>query len=679
LQWLRGSPTLQRVTHLIIDEIHERSVESDFLMTLCKKILPARPDLKLILMSATMDSNKFSRYFNRCPSLNIPGFTFPVEQFYLEDVIEMTRYNKEFNDNSSGGGRGGYRNYYSKRGRDRAAQGLEYAELMQPFLRDIQGKYSRRTLEFLEHPSCEDLDMNLAAALVRHIHTKQDDGAILVFVPGWEQISKLSMLLDQKGEYALRSAQILPLHSLMPTVNQKAIFAKPPMGIRKVVIATNIAETSITIEDVVYVVDCGKIKISNFDVNNNISTLQPEWISVANLKQREGRAGRTQPGKCYHLLTSYRKEMLQPYLPPEICRKRIEEVILQIKMLELGSSRNFLKTLLDPPNVKAVEHSLNLLVDINALVLKNETEELTPLGFHLAKLPLDPQTGKMIVMAAMFSCIDPVLSVAASLSFKDAFVVPFGRAKEVDKVKQRFGSGTLSDHLMLANVIIDYNDSDDKSLFCWQNFLSQSTIKMLISMKSDLCKHLYVNQFIKSSDPLHLDSNRNSNNESLVRAVICAGLYPNTARINKPKRGEHQNTILKGLNDKRILFHPSSILSPEYKFSYPWVVYHLKQKSTNVFLFDGTVVSPLSLLFFGAKVTAGEEVLQDGTRLETVQADEFVTFNCDEETSSFVGEARAELDKVILHKLSHPSPTDWESRDGRVLQMVINLLGTELQ
>ena len=134
----------------------------------------------------------------------------------------------------------------------------------------------------------------------------KDDGAILVFVPGWEQISKLSMLLDQKGEYALRSAQILPLHSLMPTVNQKAIFAKPPMGIRKVVIATNIAETSITIEDVVYVVDCGKIKISNFDVNNNISTLQPEWISVANLKQREGRAGRTQPGKCYHLLTRYK-------------------------------------------------------------------------------------------------------------------------------------------------------------------------------------------------------------------------------------------------------------------------------------------------------------------------------------------------------------------------------------
>jgi len=371
--------------------------------------------------------------------------------------------------------------------------------------------------------------------------------------------------------------------------------------------------------------------------------------------------------------------MLEPYLPPEICRKRIEEVILQIKMLELGSCRNFLKILLDPPNVKAVDHSLNLLVDINAIVLKNETEELTPLGFHIAKLPLDPQTGKMIVMAAMFSCIDPILSVAASLSFKDAFVVPFGQAKDVDKVKQRFGSGTLSDHLMLANVIIDYNESESKPHFCWKNFLSQSVLRMLISMKSDLCKHLYVNKFTQTSDPLHKDSNRNSNNESLVRAIICAGLYPNTARINRPKKGEHQNTILKGVSDRRILFHPSSILFNEYKFSYPWVVYHLKQKSTNVFLFDGTVVSPLSLLFFGARVTPGEEILEDGTRLETVQADDFVTFNCDEETSNFVAEARAELDKVILHKLSHPRPTDWNSRDGRVLQMVINLLNTELQ
>ena len=228
----------------------------------------------------------------------------------------------------------------------------------------------------------------------------------------------MSQNLESGGKYQLRSATIFPLHSLMPTVNQKAIFARPPAGTRKIIIATNIAETSITIEDVVYVVDCGKIKITKFDEKLNISTVLPEWISVANLKQRKGRAGRTRPGKCYHLFTSYRQNLLDSYLPPEMCRTRIEEVILQIKLLELGSCRRFLQKVLDPPSDRAIELSLELLVTINAINIKGDTEELTPLGFHLAKLPLDPQTGKMILMASIFSCIDPILSVAASLSFK---------------------------------------------------------------------------------------------------------------------------------------------------------------------------------------------------------------------------------------------------------------------
>lgn len=235
------------------------------------------------------------------------------------------------------------------------------------------------------------------------------------------------------------SSVIFPLHSLMPTASQREIFKPPSPGTRKVIIATNIAETSITIEDVVYVVDCGKIKIKNFDVDSNTSTLQPEWISLANLKQRRGRAGRVQPGKCYHLFTKAREGLLESYLPPEICRTSLEEVILQIKLLELGTSSQFLQKVLDPPSIEAVRLSLNTLRTINALELRGGSEELTPLGFHLAQLPLDPQTGKMILMGAIFSCLDPVLSVAASLSFKDAFMVPLGKEKDVDRIKQLFG------------------------------------------------------------------------------------------------------------------------------------------------------------------------------------------------------------------------------------------------
>ena len=266
------------------------------------------------------------------------------------------------------------------------------------------------------------------------------DGAILVFVPGWEQISKLNRLLEPGGQYSLRGSCLLyPLHSLMPTASQRDIFARPPSGTRKVILATNIAETSITIEDVVFVVDCGKIKLKNFNVQLNLSTLQPEWISLANMKQRRGRAGRVQPGKSYHLFTRERESILDRYLLPEICRTSLEEVILQIKLLELGNCARFLRRVLDPPGEEALSLSLNKLRTLNAIEITESGEELTPLGFHLAQLPLDPQTGRMILMGAIFSCLDPVLSVAASLSFKDAFLVPLGKEKIVDEVKMDFG------------------------------------------------------------------------------------------------------------------------------------------------------------------------------------------------------------------------------------------------
>ncbi len=192
-------------------------------------------------------------------------------------------------------------------------------------------------------------------------------------------------------------------------------------------IATNIAETSITIDDIVYVVDCGKIKMSNFDVEANIATLKPEWCSLANSRQRRGRAGRVQPGVCYHLYCKGREMTFADYMLPEMLRKRLEEVILQIKVLRLGKVEPFFAKVMDPPDPKAVRLSLELLRQINALDDTDGSEILTPLGFHLAQLPMDPQTGKMILLGAIFSCLDPVLSVAASLSFKDAFVIPLGK------------------------------------------------------------------------------------------------------------------------------------------------------------------------------------------------------------------------------------------------------------
>ncbi|KAH9376743.1 hypothetical protein HPB48_010961 [Haemaphysalis longicornis] len=254
LQQLEGDPYIQRASHVILDEVHERDLQTDFLSIILKDLLAVRPDLHVILMSATINAHP---------------------------VFEVLWY-------------------------------------------------SNRTLDTLAEWNELRIDLDLVHALIEHICATKPEGAILVFLPGWEQISEMNKRL--KGDPSLRgSCLVIPLHSMMPTVNQRQVFDRPPPGQRKVVLATNIAETSITINDVVYVIDCGKIKMSNFDVENNLATLDAEWVSKANAQQRKGRAGRVQPGVCYRLYTSWRESQLDAYQLPEMLRTRLETLILKIK------------------------------------------------------------------------------------------------------------------------------------------------------------------------------------------------------------------------------------------------------------------------------------------------------------------------------------------------------------
>lgn len=201
--------------------------------------------------------------------------------------------------------------------------------------------------------------------------------------------------MEQSSKFPPSRYRIIPLHSQMPTVNQKQIFERPPQGIRKIVLSTNIAETSITIDDVVFVIDCGRIKMNNFNVEMNSQMLVSEWVSLANASQRKGRAGRVQAGVCYHLFTRARKMLLEDYQKPEILRTRLECVILTAKVLQLADVQEFFGRLMDPPSGETVKISLDLLRTLNAL---DSDGCLTPLGYHMAKLPLGPQMGKMILL-----------------------------------------------------------------------------------------------------------------------------------------------------------------------------------------------------------------------------------------------------------------------------------------
>lgn len=310
----------------------------------------------------------------------------------------------------------------------------------------------------------------------------------------------------------------------MPTIDQKEIFSTA-LGKRKIIVATNIAETSITIDDVVFVIDCGLIKITNYDPVNNTESLKPQWVSLANASQRKGRAGRVKPGTCFHLYSKAREMMLEQYQKPEILRQRLEDTILSAKVLQLGLIEPFFEQLIDSPDPDAVKTSLDLLLRLNALT---DDEKLTPLGYHLAKLPMAPQLGKMVLLGAIFSCLDPILSIAATLDFKEPYQMPLGHEKDAALKRVDLTTGLQSDHLTYYETIRRYETSEnDRRYFCWNYYLSEHTLKLLVEVKQQFAGYLCDMNFLSNANPKDVECNRNSDNISLIKAIVCAGLYPN--------------------------------------------------------------------------------------------------------------------------------------------------------
>ncbi|XP_045053038.1 ATP-dependent DNA/RNA helicase DHX36 isoform X2 [Desmodus rotundus] len=642
LQWLQSDPHLSSVSHIVLDEIHERNLQSDVLMTVVKDLLSYRPDLKVILMSATLNAEKFSEYFGNCPMIHIPGFTFPVVEYLLEDIIEKIRYVPEQKEHRSQFKRSFMQGHVNRQ--EKEEKEAIYKDRWPDYIRELQQRYSASTVDVIEMMDDDKVDLNLIAALIRYIVLEEEDGAILVFLPGWDNISTLHDLLMSQVMFKSEKFLIIPLHSLMPTVNQTQVFKRTPPGVRKIVIATNIAETSITIDDVVYVIDGGKIKETHFDTQNNISTMSAEWVSKANAKQRKGRAGRVQPGHCYHLYNGLRASLLDDYQLPEILRTPLEELCLQIK---------------------------------NAL---DKQEELTPLGVHLARLPVEPHIGKMILFGALFCCLDPVLTIAASLSFKDPFVIPLGKEKVADARRKELAKDSKSDHLTVVNAFEGWEEARRRGYryekdYCWEYFLSSNTLQMLHNMKGQFAEHLLGAGFVNSRNPKDPKSNINSDNEKIITAVICAGLYPKVAkiRLNLGKKRKMVKVYTK--NDGLVSIHPKSVNVEQTDFHYNWLIYHLKMRTSSIYLYDCTEVSPYCLLFFGGDIS-----IQKDNDQETIAVDEWIVFQSPARIAHLVKELRRELDALLQEKIESPHPVDWKdtkSRDCAVLSAIIDLIKTQ--
>ncbi|CAN8244837.1 unnamed protein product [Cochlearia groenlandica] len=664
LRKLAGDKNLNDVTHIIVDEVHERSLLGDFLLIILKSLIEKQAcnntsrRLKVILMSATVDADLFSRYFAHCPVITAQGRTHPVTTHFLEEIYESTRYLLApdspaalRSDSSIKDKLGSVNDRRGNKNLVLAGWGDDYLlseDCLNPcYISSNYNSYSDRTQQNLKRLNEDAIDYELLEELICHIDDTCNEGAILVFLPG---VSEIYMLLDRlAASYRFRGPSadwLLPLHSSIASAEQKRVFLRPPEDIRKVIVATNIAETSITIDDVVYVIDSGKHKENRYNPQKKLSSMVEDWISQANARQRTGRAGRVKPGICFSLYTCHRFEnLMRPYQVPEMLRMPLVELCLQIKLLGLGHIKPFLSQALEPPSEGAITSAISLLHEVGAV---EGDEELTPLGHHLAKLPVDVLIGKMLLYGGIFGCLSPILSIAAFLSYKSPFVYPKDEKQNVDRVKLSLlsdnteksrdsnNSDKQSDHLLMMVAydkwvkILHERGMSAAQRFCESKFLSSSVMRMIRDMRVQFGTLLadiglinlpktgeFAGRKKENLDVWFSDQtqpfNMYSQQPEVIKAILCAGLYPNIAANDKGITEAAVNSLTKQGNQtksysawydgrREVHIHPSSINSNFKSFQYPFLVFLEKVETNKVYLRDTTIVSPFSILLFGGSI-----------------------------------------------------------------------------
>ncbi|CAN8106048.1 unnamed protein product [Discula destructiva] len=620
MRMLEGSNELREITHLVLDEVHERSIESDFLLIVLKKLLAKRKDLKVVLMSATVDSERFSNYFGGAKVLNVPGRTFPVNVQFLEDAVELTGHTVD------------------KQVKERVVElddddevDLAADSSLKPELLKTLHQYSRRTRNTLSQMNEYQIDFELIVSLIARVasdpHYVNFSKAILVFLPGIADIRTLNDML--LGDRSFQTNWLVyPLHSTIASEDQEAAFLMPPPGYRKVVLATNIAETGITIPDVTCVIDTGKHREMRFDERRQLSRLIDTFIARANAKQRRGRAGRVQEGLCFHLFTKYRHDsVMSDSQTPEMLRLSLQELAIRIKVCKIGGIEATLSEALDPPSAKNTRRAVDALIDVRALTAG---EDLTPLGHQLARLPLDVFLGKLVLMGTVFKCLDMAVTVAAILSSKSPFVAPFGQRSQADAVRLAYRLGD-SDLLTVYNAYLAWKrvcqtssgNAGQEYQFCRKNFLSPQNLANIEDLKLSLLSAL-ANEagFLQLTNDERQTLNRlrysgggrrriqtffevprrvsiNSDNEAVCQSVIAWSFYPKLLVRDAPGARALRNVG----NNQTVSLHPSSVNRSHNEVR--WLsYYHIMQSKSKYNAHETTAVDAFAIALLCGEIRA---------------------------------------------------------------------------
>jgi len=697
---------MNNVSHLVIDEVHERDMLIDFLLILLKKNVmrrraQGRSVPQIVLMSATMDTELFASYFKSdvagqgltdCPSLSVPGRTFPVKERYLDEIVkEMTAASPALQLQAM------HTDLDSKdfleaedrfRKQNPTSKSQEASNTSTDEVAVIDWK-RERILSADGTPTVanekEDalIPFGLTACTIAHVAKTSQEGAILVFLPGLAEIVKVEDLLKNnnlgvnfKDESKFK---IFLLHSSI-AASQNTVFEPVPEGCRKIILGTNIAETSVTIPDVQYVVDTGKLREKQYDQARRISSLVCTWISKSNAKQRAGRAGRVQNGNYYALYTKQRYDAMRAIGLPELLRVDLQEICLKIKSQAFQTPiREFLAEAIEPPPAKAVDGSV---IDLQALDAITDDEAITPLGRLLSTLPVHPTLGKMIVLGIIFRCLDPMLVLGAASAERSLFLSPFDARNEAQEAKLSFVEGSGSDHIALLNAMRELRRLRDEQgerqmkHFAHRNFLHANAFATIDATAAQIETLLVNAGLIPFTAPYNRSRsqfgdpslNENSHKTPLIKALALAGFHPNLA-VNQGGR------LFRTPGEKGAMVHPSSVNAPRdrqdnnlVKFGtlYTYGTMSRSNDGRSIFLRDTTETTPLMATLFGGKLKRNEE------RGSIIELDNWLPFyvsSNDRRTAKTIVEFRKALERLLttaFNDLGNASRRDREGMtDGR--------------
>ncbi|KAM3420999.1 hypothetical protein BST61_g1425 [Cercospora zeina] len=677
---------LDNVSHLVIDEVHERDIFVDFLLAILKKAVAARLQAgkkvpHIVLMSATLDEKLFSEYLPNvhdgklvpCPSLSVPGRTFPVAEKYLEQVVKeiSASHAKEFNAllcEDKG---------VSKDYLDAELKFAQDAAVEAPVI-DWKRKYTGDNDTDAQDAAAQKhgalVPVHLLTAVLAHICEQNSAGAVLAFLPGLQEITKTQELLMQRPIFGVDFGDsskftILPLHSTVPPDQQKLIFEPSPAGCRKIILATNIAETSVTVPDVKFVVDLGKLREKQYDQTKRISALETVWESNSNARQRAGRAGRVSDGNYYALYSQRRRETMPASGLPELLRSDLQETCLAIKAQGFRDPvSDFLADAIEPPASEAVEVAVENLKGIEALT---EDEQLTSLGRVLSRLPVHPTLGNMVLLGIIFRCLDPIIIGSCLGSDRSLFIDPPAVRAEARKRQEQYRQGN-SDHLTFINAfkrlrtLVREEGPQRARHYAQENYLHMGAFRTTEQTTLQVVEALHAAGLLTSrveGSNYQLGGqalNVNSANTALVKSLVLAGTYPNLAI----RRGQTRAPIHKTMTEDKVMIHPSSTNAgrrdaiPENDQLFAFNSLSRSLAGDTLYMRDTTPVTPLMAILFGGRLTT--------KTYHTLTMDQWLPFSIKALNSEFAVrlmlEFRKAKDRMLFGAYRDLSALDRESR-----------------